>query len=197
MPTMPGQTVTTAEQLFALREPGFHHELVAGELRRMSPVGPVHGIVTMRLARRLANQVEENDLGAVFGAESGFVLARNPDTVLAPDIAFVRKTRLLTQYPPGFFPGPPDLAVEVIAPGDPSPRFLRRHTDGSHTGLGSCGSSTRSFVASMSIARARASVASVSATSCVVASWCPDSRLRLASCFLPDRREPGSAPPSA
>jgi len=118
MPTMPSRTVTTAEQLFALHEPGFRHELVRGELRRMSASGPLHGIVTMRLARRLANLVEERDLGAVFGADSGFVLTRNPDTVLAPDIAFVRKNRLLADYPPGFFPGPPDLAVEVISPGD-------------------------------------------------------------------------------
>jgi len=118
MPTMPSQSVTTAEQLFVLREPGFHHELVGGELRRMSASGPLHGIVTMRLARRLADLVEERDHGAVFGADSGFVLARNPDTVLAPDIAFVRKSRLLADYPPGFFPGPPDLAVEVVSHSD-------------------------------------------------------------------------------
>ncbi len=84
----------------------------------MSASGPLHGIVTMRLARRLADLVEERDLGAVFGADSGFVLARDPDTVLAPDIAFVRKSRLQAVYPPGFFPGRPDLAVEVVSPGD-------------------------------------------------------------------------------
>ena len=53
-----------------------------------------------------------------FLAETGFLLARNPDTVLAPDISFVRTERLPTAAAEGFFPGPPDLAVEVISPGD-------------------------------------------------------------------------------
>jgi Uma2 family endonuclease len=41
---------------------------------------------------------------------------RNPDTVLAPDVPFVRQERDLDER--GFYPGPPDLAVEVISPSD-------------------------------------------------------------------------------
>jgi len=51
--------------------------------------------------------------------ETGFLLARNPDTVRAPDVAFVARERLATAPKGrGYFPGPPDLAVEVISPGD-------------------------------------------------------------------------------
>jgi Uma2 family endonuclease len=118
MPHMPSPTVTTAEQLFVFHEPGYRHELVRGEVRGMSPSGPVHGFVAGRITRLLASCVDEADLGWVFTADAGFVLARNPDTVRAPDVGFVRKDRLLTRYPPGFFPGPPDLAVEVTSPSD-------------------------------------------------------------------------------
>ncbi|HEX5054853.1 MAG TPA: Uma2 family endonuclease, partial [Planctomycetota bacterium] len=94
------------------------HELVRGELRRMSPAGYWHGGVGMRLAERLARHVRENRLGLVFLAETGFVLARNPDTVRAPDAAFVRRERLPDPFTAGYFPGPPDLAVEVVSPSD-------------------------------------------------------------------------------
>ncbi len=80
----------------------------------------------MRLARRLANLVEQHELGAVFGAETGFVLARDPDTVLAPDVAFVRTDRLPAVAVPGFFPGPPDLAVEVLSPSDSAAEAARK-----------------------------------------------------------------------
>jgi Uma2 family endonuclease len=62
--------------------------------------------------------VDEHDLGAVYAAETGFLLARNPDTVRAPDVAFVRADRLASTAEEGFFPGPPDLAVEVVSPSD-------------------------------------------------------------------------------
>ncbi|HEX5052575.1 MAG TPA: Uma2 family endonuclease, partial [Planctomycetota bacterium] len=63
---MSSPTITTAEQLLSLREPGCRHELVRGELRRMSPAGYWHGGVGMRLAERLARHVRENRLGLVF-----------------------------------------------------------------------------------------------------------------------------------
>ena len=52
----------------------------------------------------------------VIGGDPGFILARDPDTVLAPDIAFIRRERI-PEVPlrDAFWPGPPDLAVEVIS----------------------------------------------------------------------------------
>ncbi|HEX6812098.1 MAG TPA: Uma2 family endonuclease [Planctomycetota bacterium] len=120
---MPNPSITTAEALLSLHEPGFRHELVRGELRRMSAAGHWHGGVVGRLAAFLGGHVYERRLGLTYGAETGFVLARKPDTVLAPDVAFVR--RALVPRPcspeigsPGFFPGAPDFAVEVVSPTD-------------------------------------------------------------------------------
>lgn len=110
--------VTTAEQLFQ-EAPGLGRcELVGGELRMMSPAGSRHGAVTLRIATLLANHVDAHGLGQVFAAETGFILARNPDTVRAPDVAFVSRCRLEAGLPTGYFPGPPDLAVEVLSPDD-------------------------------------------------------------------------------
>jgi Uma2 family endonuclease len=109
----------TAEDLLRMPEDGHRYELVKGELTKMPPAGNIHGKRTMRLGWRLARHVEANDLGVVFAAETGFRLASNPDTVRAPDVAFVIKTRVeeVGEFE-GFWPGAPDLAVEVISPGD-------------------------------------------------------------------------------
>ena len=84
----------------------------------MSPAGSLHGKIAARLGALLYKFVEQNKLGIVFGAETGFHIRRNPDTVLAPDVAFVRADRIPNPLPQGFFPGPPDLAVEVLSPND-------------------------------------------------------------------------------
>lgn len=107
----------TAEELFAMGDNG-RCELINGEVVRMSPSGFSHGRVVGRLTRAIANFVEEHDLGEVVGAETGFTIRRKPDTVRAPDIGFVSKARLPDGDVPAFFPGHPDLAVEVVSPGD-------------------------------------------------------------------------------
>ena len=85
----------------------------------MAPPGFEHGCVALNFAARLELFVERNNLGAVFAAETGFILARGPDTVRAPDVAFVSRKRLeAVPMGPGYFPGVPDLAVEVISPND-------------------------------------------------------------------------------
>lgn len=109
----------TAEELLALPDDGMRHELIAGELRTMAPSGHRHGRVTVKFTVALENYVEAHGLGEVWGAETGCILARNPDTVRAADVTFVRRERLGAGFDDrGYWPGAPDLVAEVLSPGD-------------------------------------------------------------------------------
>src|SRR6266851_9189251 len=109
----------TADELLALPRGEFRYELVNGELKKMSPAGQKHGRITVRLTLPLAKHVQDLQLGEVYAAETGFKLKSNPDTVLAADIAFVRKERLKALgETESYWPGAPDLAVEVNSPSD-------------------------------------------------------------------------------
>src|SRR5882762_5279105 len=109
----------TADELLAMPDDGLCYELVKGELRMAPPPGFEHGKVTMNLAGPLYQHVKTNDLGVVFAAETGFKLESNPDTVRAPDVAFMRRDRVLeTGRLAGYSSGAPDLAVEVLSPSD-------------------------------------------------------------------------------
>jgi Uma2 family endonuclease len=113
-------TYVTADELLALPTGmGKRYELVAGELRVMSPSGWRHGGVAANVGSLLGTFIRERALGRGFGAETGFLLKRNPDTVRAPDYAFIAKDNLpATEPTEAFWPGAPDLAVEVLSPGD-------------------------------------------------------------------------------
>lgn len=109
----------SADDLWALPHDGMRHELVKGELRTMAPSSFEHGGIIINLSIPLGQFVKVKKLGVVAGAETGFIISRNPDTVRAPDIAFVRAERIpASGSPKNFFPGPPDLAVEVLSPSD-------------------------------------------------------------------------------
>ena len=109
----------TADELLRMPDDGLRRELVRGELREMTPAGYRHGRVAMRIGSRLDRFVDENGLGDVVAAETGFRLESDPDTVRAPDVAFVRRERVEVAGDwVGFWLGAPDLAVEVISPGD-------------------------------------------------------------------------------
>jgi Uma2 family endonuclease len=113
------RTKITAEDLLRMPDDGFRYELVRGELRKMAPAGHEHGGIVMNVSTPLDQHVRANDLGRVYAAETGFKLASNPDVVRAPDVAFVSRKRLEeTGDTEGYWPGAPDLAVEVISPGD-------------------------------------------------------------------------------
>lgn len=117
--TADATTLLTADDLFELPDDGLRHELIEGELRTMPPTGGEHGVVTSRLNRRVGDCVERENLGVVCGAETGFRLHDDPDTVRAPDLAFVSHGRIPPAgLPRGFWSGAPDLAAEVISPND-------------------------------------------------------------------------------
>lgn len=109
----------TAEQLLRLPDDGSRRELVEGVLTKMPPTGFEHGAVTVNLTFLLTAHVRAGNLGVVLAAETGFKLASNPDTVLAADISFVRREEVERIGPTRkFWPGAPDLAVEVMSPDD-------------------------------------------------------------------------------
>jgi len=108
----------TAEELLRLNLPDKRTELVRGVLVVREPAGYQHGQVAAELLVAIANHVTANRLGRVFAAETGFTLARNPDTVRAPDVAFISTARLPDPAPRGFAELAPDLAVEVLSPDD-------------------------------------------------------------------------------
>jgi Uma2 family endonuclease len=109
----------TAEELLRMPDDGFRYELVRGELRKMPPAGSEHGYLALRIASRLERHVDANGLGRTYIAETGFKLASDPDTVRAPDAAFVSRERVeKAGRIEGYWPGAPDLAVEVTSPGD-------------------------------------------------------------------------------
>ena len=112
-------TTITAEQLLRLPDNGTRRELVLGELREMAPAGKEHGSFAMKAGWRLGQYVETHRLGEAYAAETGFILARDPDTVRAPDVAFVRREVAESIGPiRGFLPCAPDLAIGVISLGD-------------------------------------------------------------------------------
>lgn len=109
----------TAEELLRLPDEGMRHELVGGEIRTMAPAGNEHGYLAGEILGELRSHVKANGLGRVYAAETGFKIETDPDTVRAPDAAFVSRERVeKVGRVKGFWPGAPDLAVEVVSPGD-------------------------------------------------------------------------------
>ncbi len=122
------QQITTAEQL--LQAPGLgRSELIRGELVMMTPAGFEHGRVVMRLGEFLSSHIRTRGLGVATGAETGFQISRDPDTVRAPDVGFVSAERVPPTATAGFFSGAPDLAVEVLSPNDRATEVLGKVQD--------------------------------------------------------------------
>jgi len=106
----------TAEELGNLPDEPLRHELIKGELLTMPLPKAEHGRVAANLTMLLWQHARANRLGEV-SVESGYKLESNPDTVLGPDVSFVSQDRIALS-PEGYHDGPPDLAVEVLSPGD-------------------------------------------------------------------------------
>jgi Uma2 family endonuclease len=111
--------LVTADDLWQMPGNGRYYELVKGELHPMPPSGGEHGEVTINLTGPMWTHATVQDLGRLVAAETGFVLARDPDTVRGSDIAFIRKDRIPAGgLPKKFIPFAPDVAVEVVSPTD-------------------------------------------------------------------------------
>jgi Uma2 family endonuclease len=110
-------TLMTAEELLHLREDEYQFELDEGRLVRTRLSFSVPAMVAASFGRLVGTFVSDNGLGLCGGADWGFNLASEPDIVRAPDFAFVRSERIPPGgIPRGFWPGAPDLAIEVLSP---------------------------------------------------------------------------------
>jgi Uma2 family endonuclease len=112
-------TLHTVDDLLRVPDPDLPHELWRGVMQLVTPATSIHGVVSARVLAALAQRVYTHDLGALFTAEAGFWLERDPDTLLCPDVAFIARERLpALSLEPRFLELPPDLAVEVLSPTD-------------------------------------------------------------------------------
>ena len=119
----------TADDLLRSRIPDKRTELVRGQLIVREPAGSLHGLVAMNLGAELAVYVKRTGAGAVFAAETGFKLASDPDTVRAPDVAFIAQGRLPPRETRGYPALAPDLVVEVLSPDDRPGEVLAKVAD--------------------------------------------------------------------
>src|SRR5947209_1797459 len=124
---MAARKLITAEEFARMPEPldGSREELVRGVIETMPPPGARYGVCCSRTSRRLGNFVEERGRGTVVSNGSGFVSERDPDTVRGPDISYWSWERL-PEVPVGYAEVPPDLAVDVVSPGDRFARIQRK-----------------------------------------------------------------------
>ncbi|MCC7055658.1 MAG: Uma2 family endonuclease [Gemmatimonadaceae bacterium] len=120
----------TAEGLLARSAPHARAELVGGRLIARELAGYEHGYVASRVLVAIATFVQRQQLGHVLAAETGFTLFRAPDTVRAPDVAYVSAARVPTAAMRHGFPElAPDLAVEILSPDDRAGEVRRRVRD--------------------------------------------------------------------
>jgi Uma2 family endonuclease len=111
-------TLLTAEELWCLPENGKHLSLVRGVIVEEPLPGGEHGAIVAAFGYLLIRWAKASGVG-VAGIRAGFILARDPDTVVGPDLSFVRASRLPEgRIPVQFYDLAPDLAVEVISPSE-------------------------------------------------------------------------------
>ena len=109
----------TAKELLAMPDDGYRYELIRGVLKKMAPVGHTSGFYELNISAELRTFVKSGGIGRAYSPNTGFLLERDPDYVLAPDAAFVRRERVeAVAEERGYFPGAPDFAAEVISPID-------------------------------------------------------------------------------
>jgi Uma2 family endonuclease len=123
--TMIAKALVTVDELASLADDGYRYELIAGELIRMTPAKPKHSWVILRFAAWLSDIVEARELGIVLESSAGYLFEEAPDTVLSPDVSFIRRDRI----PPfadwdQYFRVIPDLVMEAKSPSE-----RKRHID--------------------------------------------------------------------
>lgn len=128
--SQPREDLVTAEQLYEMPDDGLRYELLRGTLVAEPVPGRIHGRTVARISYLLSSFVNAKRLGVVYTGDTGFVLARQPDTVRGPDVAFLSNEREReTKDARPYVPGAPDLAIEVVSPSDRTREILGKVSD--------------------------------------------------------------------
>ena len=108
----------TDEAFMALPDDGHHYEIINGELIDMGNSGALHGYVCSLALAALAGYILPRKLGVILDSSTAFKMKNGNKR--SPDIAFFAKERLqgIAVLPSGYLEGAPDLAVEVLSPGN-------------------------------------------------------------------------------
>ena len=109
------QKLMTADELLRLPEDGNRHELLRGVLLKKMAPGYPHGVVVALTSYALSHYSISNDYGEIATGDTGYRLERGPDTVRAPDVAWIAPGRIPVGTQ-GYPELAPDLAVEVKSP---------------------------------------------------------------------------------
>lgn len=126
---MPAASLVTADELARMSFPDKQVELVRGVVIVREPPGTWHGRVAGRFFRRVEDFARARGLGEVFPQDTGFKIARDPDTVRGPDLAFVSRERAEAIPREGYAELAPDLVAEIVSPGDRPGEVLAKVSD--------------------------------------------------------------------
>jgi len=119
----------TATDVERISLPGKVVELIRGRLFVREPPGTHHGAIAAKLAYLLSEFVHRRALGIVFAQDTGFKIASDPDTVRAPDVAFVARERADRIPARGYAELAPDLLAEILSPDDRPAEVLAKVAD--------------------------------------------------------------------
>ncbi len=109
----------TAEEFAALHRDDLRMELIKGEIVTMPAAFTDHGYTASQLHIIVGHFIKQQKLGKTFTAETGFLIARNPDTVRAPDFAFIQASRATPMaVTSSWGQVMPDLVAEVVSSSD-------------------------------------------------------------------------------
>src|SRR5438093_12551333 len=121
--------LVTAEEVQRISLPGKVTELVRGQLIVREPPGTHHGAIAANLAYYLSDFVRRHGSGAIFAQDTGFKIASDPDSVRAPDVAFVARERTGLIRSRGYAELAPDLLAEILSPDDRPAEVLAKVAD--------------------------------------------------------------------
>ncbi len=111
------RTLLTLAEFERLPDDGTRHELNEGETISMPPPKSGHTLIAQIINEHLTAFAKPVGLGRVL-PEAGYLLSSDPPTVRAPDVSFLRAERVRRIDPDRYIEGAPDLAVEVVSPGE-------------------------------------------------------------------------------